>query len=218
MSLTAWPYHVTGLNPTSKRRKPCHPGTQRSLPVTNYKKILPLNIGGFLSTCYRQQPCLFVSGKMFLPDRGWRHFLGLFKEKGMYSIHTKRSRSLMLPEACCGQNISWVANRVLSIPTAWHSPTPSFGSLQNLTTLAWSRITEPASHSNLTGQGAQWVSWTNWLREVVKCHLFVAAFPFSGYFYVEAFPNEQIHCWIQGIMNALSFFRGVPVMLRPENC
>ena len=51
----------------------------------------------------------------------------------------------------------------------------------------------------------------------VKCHLFVAAFPFSGYFYAEAFPDEKIHSWLKGIADSLSFFGGVPVILRPDN-
>lgn len=50
------------------------------------------------------------------------------------------------------------------------------------------------------------------------CHLFVAAFPYSSYFYAEAFPNENIHSWTTGITHALSFFNGVPVILRPDNC
>ena len=51
----------------------------------------------------------------------------------------------------------------------------------------------------------------------VKCHLFVAALPFSGYFYAEAFADERIHSWVKGIADSLSFFGGVPVILRPDN-
>lgn len=51
----------------------------------------------------------------------------------------------------------------------------------------------------------------------VKCHLFVAAFPFSGYFFAEAFTNEKIHSWVKGIVDSLEFFGGVPVILRPDN-
>ena len=50
-----------------------------------------------------------------------------------------------------------------------------------------------------------------------KCHLFVAAFPFSGYFFAEAFADERIHSWVKGIADSLSFFGGVPVILRPDN-
>ncbi len=50
-----------------------------------------------------------------------------------------------------------------------------------------------------------------------KCHLFVAAFPFSGYFFAEAFIDERIHSWVKAIADALEFFGGVPVILRPDN-
>jgi hypothetical protein len=53
--------------------------------------------------------------------------------------------------------------------------------------------------------------------EAVACHLFVAAFPYSNYFYAEAFPNENIHSWIGGIVHALTFFGGAPIILRPDN-
>ncbi|MDA3823840.1 MAG: IS21 family transposase [Bacteroidales bacterium] len=53
--------------------------------------------------------------------------------------------------------------------------------------------------------------------DTIACHLFVAAFPFSGYFYVEAFSDEKIHSWVAGIVHALSFFKGVPLILRPDN-
>ena len=50
-----------------------------------------------------------------------------------------------------------------------------------------------------------------------RCHLFVAAFPFSGYFFAEAFADEKIQSWVKGIADSLSFFGGVPVILRPDN-
>jgi len=53
---------------------------------------------------------------------------------------------------------------------------------------------------------------------IIKCHLFVAAFPFSGYFFAEAFADEKVHSWTRGISDSLSFFGGVPVILRPDNC
>ena len=52
---------------------------------------------------------------------------------------------------------------------------------------------------------------------VIPCHLFTAAFPFSSYFYVEAFADETLRSWISGIVHALSFFEGVPIILRPDN-
>jgi len=53
--------------------------------------------------------------------------------------------------------------------------------------------------------------------DVIPCHLFTAAFPFSNYFYVEAFADETLHSWISGVVHALSFFEGVPLILRPDN-
>lgn len=50
-----------------------------------------------------------------------------------------------------------------------------------------------------------------------RCHLFVASFPFSGYFFAEAFADEKIQSWVKGIADSLSFFGGVPVILRPDN-
>ena len=50
-----------------------------------------------------------------------------------------------------------------------------------------------------------------------KCHLFVAAFPYSGYFYAEAFIDEKMHSWVKGIADSLEYFGGVPVILRPDN-
>lgn len=50
-----------------------------------------------------------------------------------------------------------------------------------------------------------------------KCHLFVAAFPYSGYFFAEAFADEKIHSWVKAITDSLEFFGGVPVILRPDN-
>lgn len=54
--------------------------------------------------------------------------------------------------------------------------------------------------------------------ETIDCHLFVVAFPFSKYFYAEAFTNEKIHCWVEGIVNSLNYFGGVAKILKPDNC
>jgi len=54
-------------------------------------------------------------------------------------------------------------------------------------------------------------------EDTIKCHLFVAAFPFSSYFYAEAFSDEKLHSWITATVNALTFFGGVPLILRPDN-
>jgi len=54
--------------------------------------------------------------------------------------------------------------------------------------------------------------------DTIPCHLFVAALPFSGYFYAEAFSDEKVLAWITGIVNALNFLEGVTLILRPDNC
>ncbi len=51
----------------------------------------------------------------------------------------------------------------------------------------------------------------------VKCNLFVATLPFSGYFYAEAFADQKLHSWITAVNNSLYYFEGVPVILRPDN-
>lgn len=53
--------------------------------------------------------------------------------------------------------------------------------------------------------------------ETIPCHLFVAAFPFSNYFYAEAFSSMNMLAWVTGVVHALEFFGGVPLILRPDN-
>lgn len=53
--------------------------------------------------------------------------------------------------------------------------------------------------------------------ETIPCHLFVAAFPFSNYFYAEAFSTMKMLAWVTGVVHALEFFEGVPLILRPDN-
>jgi transposase len=40
---------------------------------------------------------------------------------------------------------------------------------------------------------------------------------YSCYPYVQAFPNEQLDCWITGNINALEHFQGVPRIGVPDN-
>ncbi len=54
--------------------------------------------------------------------------------------------------------------------------------------------------------------------EKIQCHLFIAAFPFSSYFYAEAFVDEKVLNWTTAISHSLTFFGGVPIILRPDNC
>ena len=53
--------------------------------------------------------------------------------------------------------------------------------------------------------------------EVIPAYLFVAALPYSGYAYVEAFFSEKQECWITGHVNAYRYFNGTTRILRPDN-
>ena len=54
--------------------------------------------------------------------------------------------------------------------------------------------------------------------EIADAHFFVAIMGYSGYPYVEAFPNEQEPSWIVANVNALHYFGGVPRIIEPDNC
>jgi len=54
--------------------------------------------------------------------------------------------------------------------------------------------------------------------EATAAHFFVAILGYSGYPYVEAFPNEQEPNWISANVNALHYFGGVPRIIEPDNC
>lgn len=53
--------------------------------------------------------------------------------------------------------------------------------------------------------------------EMTEAHLFVAAMGFSNYTYAEAFPSEQLPCWIAGHVNAFAFFERAPEIIVPDN-
>jgi transposase len=50
-----------------------------------------------------------------------------------------------------------------------------------------------------------------------KAYLFVAALPFSAYFYVEAFANMTSMSWLDGHVRAFEFFGGTATFLVPDN-
>jgi len=54
--------------------------------------------------------------------------------------------------------------------------------------------------------------------ELISAHFFVAILGYSGYPYVEAFPNEQEPNWIAANVNALHYYGGVPRVIIPDNC
>jgi len=53
--------------------------------------------------------------------------------------------------------------------------------------------------------------------ELIPAHLFVAALPYSGYAYIEAFFSEKQECWIAGHVSAYRYFGGVTRITRPDN-
>lgn len=53
--------------------------------------------------------------------------------------------------------------------------------------------------------------------ELLDTYIFVAALPYSGYAYAEAFTNQEQESWIAAHVNAYSFFGGVTRILTPDN-
>ena len=51
----------------------------------------------------------------------------------------------------------------------------------------------------------------------IPAYVFVAALPYSGYAYVEAFLSQDQECWIAAHNNAYRFFGGVTRILVPDN-
>ena len=67
-----------------------------------------------------------------------------------------------------------------------------------------------------------WAGQTAFIRntdtgEPIKAYIFVAVLPYSGYTYVEAFLSQNQQAWIQGHVNAYSFFGGVTRILVHDN-
>jgi transposase len=53
--------------------------------------------------------------------------------------------------------------------------------------------------------------------EALTAHFFVAVLGYSWYPYAEAFPNEQLECWLTANIHALEYFGGVPRVAVPDN-
>ena len=53
--------------------------------------------------------------------------------------------------------------------------------------------------------------------EIIDAYIFVAALPYSGYSYVEAFMNMEQESWTAAHINAYSFFGGVTRIVVPDN-
>ncbi|UOQ84622.1 IS21 family transposase [Gracilibacillus salinarum] len=50
-----------------------------------------------------------------------------------------------------------------------------------------------------------------------KAYLFVATFPYSQYFYVEAFMDMKVNNWLSAHIHAFKYFKGVPESIVPDN-
>ena len=53
--------------------------------------------------------------------------------------------------------------------------------------------------------------------EVITAYVFVATLPYSGYSYVEAFPNQNQESWTTAHIHAFEYFGGAPRILTPDN-
>lgn len=53
--------------------------------------------------------------------------------------------------------------------------------------------------------------------EILNAYIFVAALPYSGYAYAEAFTSQDQQAWITAHVNAYAFFDGVTRILVPDN-
>ena len=53
--------------------------------------------------------------------------------------------------------------------------------------------------------------------EVHTAHFFVSVLGYSDYPYAEAFPNEQMECWLAGNVHALEHYHGAPRIAVPDN-
>ncbi len=54
--------------------------------------------------------------------------------------------------------------------------------------------------------------------ETFAAHFFVSTLGFSGYPYVEAFPDEKQHSWLLAHTNAFRYYGGIPWIVVPDNC
>ena len=67
-----------------------------------------------------------------------------------------------------------------------------------------------------------WAGQTSFIRDTdsgqpLKAYIFVAALPYSGYTYVEAFLTQKQQSWIEAHVNAFTYFGGATRILVPDN-
>lgn len=53
--------------------------------------------------------------------------------------------------------------------------------------------------------------------KMLTAHFFATTVGVSSYCFAEAFPNEQLPCFIQGTVDAINFYGAVPRILKPDN-
>lgn len=53
--------------------------------------------------------------------------------------------------------------------------------------------------------------------ELKKAHFFITTIGVSSYIYVEAFPDEKLNHFLEGVSNALQFYGALPRILKPDN-
>src|SRR5690554_2901982 len=76
---------------------------------------------------------------------------------------------------------------------------------------------KPAEKLEVDWAGKTAVIKNNITGEPIKAYVFVAALPYSGYSYVEAFLSMKMESWIQAHINCFNFIRGATKILVPDN-
>lgn len=87
--------------------------------------------------------------------------------------------------------------------------------LKNRATMHINRKPGEAMEVDWAGQTAHLVNSDT--GEIIDVPVFVAALPYSGYAYAEAFFRQDQAAWIAAHVNAYNFFGGVARMLVPDN-
>ena len=85
--------------------------------------------------------------------------------------------------------------------------------------------TKATMHINRKPGETMEVDWAGQTAQIVDCdtgesleaYVFVAALPYSGYAYAEAFLSQDQEAWTAAHVNAYSYFGGVARMLVPDN-
>lgn len=87
--------------------------------------------------------------------------------------------------------------------------------IKNKATMHISRKPGETMEVDWAGQTAEVVDSDT--GEVLDAYVFVAALPYSGYAYAEAFLSQNQEAWIAAHVNAYSYFGGVARILVPDN-